>query len=127
MQDDATLIRFTLGATGTNAGLLSDDEVTTATQLYTDWRLAAASLAEQLAAKAINNPSSFGLTGTMQVSWTDRAKSWMAIAKNLREEAARLDTVASGPVGMQVTLLQREFVRSEDEEYTPSRVRSLER
>lgn len=117
--DDATLIRFALGASGDNAGLLDDAEIELALDTYEDWRLAAATIAEALAARAINDPASFALTGVMAVSWADRAKSWMSIARSLREEALRLEQQSVAPVGMQVGLLRRERWRSDEIEYMP--------
>jgi hypothetical protein len=52
-----------------------------------DWRLAAADLARALAARAINQPSSFTAVGDMSVSWTRRAENWLAIAGELEAEA----------------------------------------
>lgn len=62
-----------------------------------DWRLAAASLARSLAARAINDPTSFTAVGDMAVSWADRARSWLAIATALDAEAAA-DTSTVGTV-----------------------------
>lgn len=57
-------------------------------EALTDWRLAAASLARSLAARAINQPSSFAAQGDMSVSWTDRAKRWLEIAAALEAEVS---------------------------------------
>lgn len=109
-------IRYTLGATGENAALLTTLEVQRAISLFPDeWRLAAALLAEQLAAQAVNDPNSFGLTGSISIAWGDRARVWMDIAKSLRKEVAAAQVIADEPSGIQSISLHREFLEYEPE------------
>lgn len=119
-------IRFTLGATGDNAGLVLDDEIDNALSLYSEWRLAAAFIADSLAARAINDPSSFAAPGDLSVSWGDRAKAWMNIAKRLREEVREATDQAQGPIGIQAVQLYRE-AKQHEPEYSRRRMKGLRR
>ncbi len=111
-------IRFILGATGANSTLLTALEIDHAMVLYpTNWRLAAAFIAEALAARAINDPTSFALAGTLNVSWADRAKTWKSIANSLRDEAAYDISQGLEPMGLQSSLLKREEVGHDPLEY----------
>jgi len=110
-------IRLILGASGTNAALLTGLEIDHALTLYPSWRLGAAFLAEMLAARALNDPMSFHLSGVLIVSWADRAKTWMSIAKQLRSEEQRAIDMAAAPMGMTTILLEREEASYDPTEY----------
>lgn len=60
------------------------------------WRLAAAAMARSFASRAINDPSSFGATGDMTVSWNDRSSAWLKIAQSLEADAARIEPARGG-------------------------------
>src|SRR5690606_17519904 len=96
---DERHIRFSLGAVGPNEALVTTAEMDTALELYPDWRLAAAFIADSLAARAISDPSSFSIPSEMSVSWPDRSKSWRETAKTLRKEV-QAEQLAEGPVGL---------------------------
>jgi hypothetical protein len=115
-------IRYILGAVGPLAGIISDEEITDALLVYpTDWRLAAAYVADSLASRAINDPESFGLTGVLTVSWGDRAAAWSRLSAQLRTQVAE-DSVNNGSIGaIQVTRLRREFLNAEPAEYSQAR------
>lgn len=119
---DAERIRYVLGATGALEGVLTDAEIESALLAYTDWRLAGAYIADALASRAINDPQSFTLTGTMSVSWGDRAKMWQSQAKMLRDDYRASET-AEVAKGMQVVALRREMYQQDPAEYTRPRNR----
>ncbi|MDQ3540263.1 MAG: hypothetical protein M3440_06200, partial [Chloroflexota bacterium] len=83
----------TLGDPGT---FFPDVDYVDALTLYADRRLAAAWLADQLAARAINQPTSFTATGDLSVSWADRAKGWERLAIRLRQQVAAESTGGFG-------------------------------
>ena len=116
-----TTIRYILGAIGALEGLVSEDEILDAILVYpTDWRLAAAFIADSLASRAINDPESFGLTGVMNVGWGDRAGGWSRLAARLRTQVAE-ESGTSAPGQIQTVMLKREFLSAEPEEYSRPR------
>ena len=122
---DAESIRFVLGATGENAGLLTDTEIDQAVVLYPQsWRLAAAALAERLAALAAQRrqPVSFTATGEMSVSWADDVAKWQSIAKRLKEEHASALEYEAQPIGMQIRSMAYRN-EPEEPEFTVTRKR----
>jgi hypothetical protein len=124
---DSENIRFILGAFGDNEALLDETEIQHALLIYPDsWRLAAAHIADSLASRALNNPTSFTLTGLMQVSWADRAKSWSNIAKSLRAEVAAAEEAEGVLGGVTSVQLSREAV-GQYPEYSPRRMKGLQR
>jgi hypothetical protein len=125
MPTDAENVRFVLGATGDNASLLTDTEIEHAIVLYPlSWRLAAAALAERLAALATQKrqPVSFSAAGEMSVSWADDAAKWQSIAKRLKEEHAQAIAYEAAPVGMQVHSMAYK-ADPEQPEFTVNRTR----
>lgn len=125
LTDPLSNIRYVLGLTGDMATLISDEEIILAIEEYPhEWRFAAAMIATHLAAKALNDPSSFSLSGVMSISWPDQAAAWRSIAYNLRLEANQLEKKRFVPTGIQQTQLQREQQRDEDVEYRRKRPRS---
>ena len=114
-------IRYILGAVGPLEGIISDEEITDALLVYpSDWRLAAAYIADSLASRAINDPESFGLTGVLTVSWGDRAAAWSRLSARLRTDVAE-DTASSQLGAIQVTRLRREFLNADPAEYSQAR------
>jgi hypothetical protein len=115
-------IRYILGATGSMAGLVTDQEITDALAVYpSDWRLAAAYIADSLSSRAINDPESFALTGVMNVGWGDRAASWSRLAAKLRTQVA--EEAGDNTIGpVQATMLRREFRNAEPAEYSRRRL-----
>ncbi len=91
--DDVLWMQRTLGDPGT---FFPDVDYVDALTLYADRRLAAAWLADQLAARAINQPTSFTATGDLSVSWADRAKGWERLAIRLRQQVAAESTGGFG-------------------------------
>lgn len=117
-------VRFALGATGDFASLVTEEEIEFALASYpADWRLAAGYLASNLASRAINDPESFTLTGTMSISWPDRAAAWRSTAWNLRQEAAQIAKQAAAPVSIHRTQLQRRQLDIQHAEYSRPRRR----
>lgn len=105
----AANIRYILGAVGGFATIVSDDEIRFAMETYpSDWRLAAAFMADSLASRAITDPSSFSLTSVMSVSWANRAEEWRKLAVSLRSEAAQAvrDAAITEPAAISVTGLK---------------------
>lgn len=122
LPSDAERIRFVLGATGTLETLVSEEEIAFALAEYpSDWRLAAAYMATNLANKALNDPDSFTLTGTMSISWPDRAAAWRSIAWNLRQEAAQYAKQNAAPVTIASAQLSKEPLDIDPAEYTRRR------
>lgn len=83
--DDLLWMQRTLGDPGT---FFPEGDYTEALTLYVDRRLATAWLADRLAARAINQPTSFTAVGDMAVGWADRAKGWERLAVRLRQQVA---------------------------------------
>lgn len=114
-------IRFSLGLIGDSATLISDTEIERYITLYpAEWRLAAAALADALAARAINAPTSFGVPGRLTVSWASRAQLWLNVAKQLRL-AVQQDDAAAASTGVGVTQLRKIGIEVEDDEYARPR------
>lgn len=105
MPTDSERMQFLLGDVDRVTPFLTDQEYADALAFYPDWRLATAYLADSLASRAINSPTSFSATGDMSVSWTDRARAWRLLAKSLRDDAA----VGVGP-SMTVTAMTRQDI-----------------
>lgn len=115
-------IRFALGLVGESAGLIDDTDILRYLDLYpSDWRLAGASLATALASRAINRPTSFTATGKMSISWGDRAKTWLSIAKSLREQVAADDKKAAELGSISSVRLRRTGYVLDDPEYARER------
>jgi hypothetical protein len=105
-------IRYALGDTTVSAPLLQDETITAA---VTEWgeTEATARLAEGLATRYAQKPSSVGLPG-LSVSWGERVKAWWELARRTREGSAT--AAASGSNGGSVTTL-----RASEEERTEYR------
>lgn len=115
-------IRFTLALTGESATLVTDNEIIRQLELYpTDWRLAAAALADHLASRAINRPTSFSATGKMSVTWADRAKAWQNTASALRKQVLADDALAAGTGTVSNHQLRIAGEMPEDSEYAQPR------
>ena len=97
---DRDVIRFKLGDTESANPLLSDEQIDAMILRMCDWRLAGAELADGLATKAAQDPDSVAVSGTITVSWRSLVPRWVAVAAQLRAEAAQ-DTRASSPSGFQ--------------------------
>ena len=61
--------------------------------------LATAILAESLAARYGQEPDAVSVGGQVQVSWRDRCRTWLELAKRLRSVAASAVTAASATLG----------------------------
>jgi hypothetical protein len=92
-------MRMTVGDTtvgvdeeGNEQALRSDEVYLRLLAELVDWRLAAAEVAEQLAAEYAQQPTSFTRQGTMSVSWAERVRTWLATASRLRSAVAAEDT-----------------------------------
>lgn len=117
-------IRRILGAVGEYESLIAESEIDEAIASYpTDWRLAAAFIADGLAARAIHDPKSFGLDGVMTVSWGDRAKLWMETAARLRKAVQDDQSNTGNLPGMSVAIFKRESSVVEGEYSLPRRRR----
>lgn len=122
--DTARRIRFRLNDTDPENPLISDEELATAMSNYPDWRLAAASLADMLALRERNRPTSFQVSGEFGIAWTDRAKMWSSIAAALRREVAdeqRANQSMSSITSRQLTrdsgMPDPDYVRPRDTRY----------
>lgn len=115
-------VRFALELIGDNAALILDSEIERYLGMYpSDWRLAAAALADALAVRAINRPTSFTAVGQMGITWADRANSWMKVAKALREQVLAEDKLAAESGTVSVIQLTRIGIAIEEPEYTRRR------
>lgn len=56
--------------------------------LETDWRLATAAIADQLASMFSKKPSSYTAVGDFSSSWVDRGAAWRKLADQLRSTVA---------------------------------------
>lgn len=100
-----------------------DDTYQAEIDRYTNWKLAAASMAEAVAVKIEQNPTSVNVQGEVAVSWQDRTRSLRATAARLRTEAAAEDATANGIASV---VLQRDGTRAAGE-YRTSAYRGLRR
>lgn len=91
-------IRFIVGDTSNDEAteLFPDDTYEAEIARYTNWKLAAASMAEAAAVKIEQDPNSVNVPGEVAVSWQDRTRSLRATAIRLRSEAAAEDATGSG-------------------------------
>lgn len=72
---------------------------------YTNWKLAAAAMAEAVAVRIEQDPNSVSFPSDMSVGWADRTRQLRATAVRLRQEAAAED--AAGANGVRSVQLQR--------------------
>lgn len=92
--------------------------------MYSTWKLAAAAMAEAVAVKIEQDPSSFTAVGDVAVGWSDRTRSLRAQAVRLRQEAMSETSLLGTVVSIQATRAGR---GSEGLEYSPRSYRRLER
>lgn len=90
-------IRLIVGDTSDDEAteLFPDDTYEAEIANYTNWKLAAAAMAEAVAVKIEQDPNSVNVPGEVAVSWQDRTRSLRLAATRLRAEAAAEDA-ASG-------------------------------
>lgn len=120
----AERIRYTLGDIG-DEPFITDQEIERELALATDWRLAAASIADSLTARAIADPASLSvLSGLFSVSLPDQAKAWERIAIRLRAAVAAEVEQDAGISKIAVRQLRREGA-GDPPEYSPRRYRRL--
>lgn len=125
LTDPLTSVRYVLGLTGDMATLITDEEINAALAEYpNEWRFAAAFIATHLAAKALNDPTSFSLSSVMSISWPDQAAAWRSIAYNLRLEANQLERKRATPLVISPVQLQLDKRADESLEYQRKRPRS---
>ena len=118
-------IRLIVGDTSSDpATELFPDETYTATiAMYTNWKLAAAAMAEAVAVKIEQDPTSFTAVGDMSVGWSDRTRSLRDTASRLRMEAGAEDV----PVGNTIVAVALERGGASGGEYRDSRYARLRR
>lgn len=121
MPTNSERMQFLLGDVDRVNPFLTDQEYADALAFYPDWRLATAYLADSLASRAINSPTSFTATGDMSISWTDRARAWRSLAQSLRDEVAS----GAGPSMSVIAVTRRDAVSGGDAEYSRARYRLL--
>ena len=91
-------IRLIVGDTSDDlATELFPDETYTATiaEYGASWKIAAAVMAEAVAVRIEQDPTSFTAQGDMSVGWSDRTRSLRDTAARLRREAAAEDATGS--------------------------------
>jgi hypothetical protein len=93
-------MRHSLGDTDVTAPLRGDETYTALLAAYSETE-ATAVLAEALAAEYAQLPASFGAGGTT-FSWSDRVKTWLALAARLRTALAE----TAGTVSNQLHTIQ---------------------
>lgn len=100
-------IRLITGDTGGDeaAEYFSDVTYEAAIVEHENWKLAAAFMADAVAVKIEQDPTSYTATGDFAVSWTDRTRSLRSQAIRLRQEAAIED--AAGTAGVISVALSR--------------------
>src|SRR6476661_5671709 len=80
---DLDKARFLLGDTSASE-LLTDDHIEAVLGLY-PFNSAVAFMAEGLAARFAQNPSSVSLPSGLSVAWSERVKQWKALAQQMRD------------------------------------------
>lgn len=91
---------------------------------HTNWKVAAAVMAEGVAVKIEQDPSSFTAVGDMSVSWNDRTRMLREVAKRLRTEAAAEDLATDNKVVSEALIRPGSGSAAE---YVPSRYSRLRR
>lgn len=81
-------IRLMVGDIDTDNEIFPDETYESRIAEYSDWRLAAAWMAESVAVAIEQDISSFSAGGDLSVSWSDRTRSLRALAIRLRQEVA---------------------------------------
>lgn len=83
-------IRLLVGDTSDDEAteLFPDDTYTAEIERHANWKLAAATMAEAVAVKIEQDPTSVNIPGEVAVGWQDRTRSLRATAARLRAEAA---------------------------------------
>ncbi len=78
-------VRFLLGDTSNNAAteLLTDDHIEAVLALYS-YNSAVAFMAEGLAARFAQSPTSVSLPSGLSVAWSARVASWLGLAERMR-------------------------------------------
>lgn len=93
-------IRLIVGDTSNDetAELFPDDTYAATIDQYTNWKLAAAAMAEAMAVQIEQDPTSVNLPGEVAVGWQDRTRSLRAKAAQLRVEAAAEDAAVTNGI-----------------------------
>lgn len=91
---------------------------------HSNWKIAAAVMAEGVAVKIEQDPSSFTAVGDMSVGWSDRTRMLRDIAKRMRAEAAAEDSSIDNSI-VSVPLVRQGSGGAA--EYVPSRYAGLKR
>lgn len=112
-------IRLIVGDTSDDEAteLFPDETYDAEIARYTNWKLAAASMAEAAAVKIEQDPTSVNFSGEIAVSWQSRTSALRAAALRLRTEAAAEDAAS----GNGITSVQLARGWGEEAEYRDTR------
>lgn len=93
-------IRMIVGDTSSDVDteLFPDETYNATIAEHTNWKLAAAAMADAVAVKIEQDPTSFTAVGDMSVGWSDRTRSLRATASRLRDEAGAEDAPVNNTV-----------------------------
>ena len=93
-------IRLIVGDTSGDPAteLFPDDTYTAAIAEQTNWKLAAAEMAEAVAVKLDQKLTSVNVSGDIAIGWADRTRQLRATAVRLRQEAAAEDAAGLGTI-----------------------------
>lgn len=90
--------------------LFPDATYMAALAMYTNWKRAAADMAEAAAVKIEQDPSSVNFPGDIATSWSDRTRSLRARAASLRKEADDEDVADDGGMFGPVVTVRSSFL-----------------
>lgn len=116
-------IRFLVFDT-TEPYLVSDIEIDAGLSAQSDWRLAAANVAENIANQLERKMTNFGKAGGVSLGWGDRAKTLRSQAQRWRSDVASESEVTAG-TSMTATRLVRTDLAATAPEYTQPRKRGF--
>lgn len=119
-------IRMIVGDTSNDedAEFFIDESYDAVISQHSNWKIAAAVMAEGVAVQIEQDPSSFTAVGDMSVGWSDRTRSLRETARRLRSEAAAEDTAIDNSI-VSVPLVRHRSGGAA--EYVPSRYSRLKR
>lgn len=107
-----------------DAEILPDETYLATIAEYDNWKLAAAAMAEAVAVRIEQDPTSVSFPADMSVGWSDRTRSLRATAVRLRSEAAAESQATTS--GITSVTLTRDGGAGRSE-YRDTRYRTLRR
>ncbi len=103
-------IRFITGDIDETAEVFPDSTYDAEIAMYTNWKWAAADMADSMAVALDKRVNGVTLTGDVAAQWTDRAKTLRARAVALRKEAQSEDDLGGAASYGKVVTISQDFL-----------------